>query len=130
MAHTPNPPYIKSGFPMTDCIFCNIANKKIPTHLLYEDELVVAFDDLYPKAPTHKLIIPKQHIATINDIAPGQESLIGHLFTVAQTIAKSLNIAEDGYRVVMNCNQHGGQAVYHIHLHLLGGKQLSWPPGC
>jgi len=115
---------------MTDCIFCNIANKKIPAKLLYEDELVVAFDDLHPQAPIHKLIIPKQHIATINAIEPTQEVIIGRLFTVARQIASELNIADDGYRVVMNCNQHGGQAVYHIHLHLLGGKQLSWPPGC
>ncbi len=115
---------------MSGCIFCDIANKKIPTSFLYEDELVVAFDDLHPRAPIHKLIIPKQHIATINDIQPSQEVVVGHLFTAARTIASTLNIAEDGYRVVMNCNQHGGQAVYHIHLHLLGGKQLSWPPGC
>ncbi len=115
---------------MTDCIFCNIANKKTSTRLLYEDERVVAFDDLHPKAPVHKLIIPKLHIETINNIVPEQEALIGHLFTVARTLSSTLNISENGYRVVMNCNQHGGQAVYHIHLHLLGGKQLSWPPGC
>lgn len=114
---------------MGDCIFCDIANKKTPTNFLYEDELVVAFDDLYPKAPIHKLIIPKQHIETINHIKPDQENLVGHLFSVAKILAKQLLIAEDGYRVVMNCNQHGGQAVYHIHLHLLGGKQLGWPPG-
>ena len=115
---------------MTDCIFCRIAKKETATHLLYEDELVVAFDDLYPKAPIHILIIPKLHIETINNIIPQQESLVGHLFTVASTLASTLNISENGYRVVMNCNQHGGQAVYHIHLHLFGGKQLSWPPGC
>lgn len=115
---------------MSGCIFCDIANKKMTTSFLYEDELVVAFDDLHPRAPIHKLIIPKQHIATINDIQLSQEAVVGHLFTVARTIASTLNIAENGYRVVMNCNQHGGQAVYHIHLHLLGGKQLSWPPGC
>ena len=115
---------------MSRCIFCDIANKKTATCLLYEDEQVVAFDDLHPRAPIHKLIIPKQHIATINDIQPTQETLVGRLFTVAHTLANTLNIAEEGYRVVMNCNQHGGQAVYHIHLHLIGGKQLSWPPGC
>ena len=115
---------------MSGCIFCDIANKKTATSLLYEDELVVVFDDLYPKAPIHKLIIPKQHIETINDVTPKQESLVGHLFTVARLIANQFDIAEEGYRVVMNCNQHGGQAIYHIHLHLFGGKQLSWPPGC
>lgn len=115
---------------MSGCIFCDIASKKITTSLLYEDELVVAFNDLYPKAPIHILIIPKQHISTINDIQLDQENLIGHLFSVAKILANQLNIAEKGYRVVMNCNQHGGQAVYHIHLHFLGGKQLSWPPGC
>lgn len=115
---------------MNGCIFCDIANKKTTACLVYEDEQVVAFDDLHPQAPIHKLIIPKQHIATINDIQPAHEALVGHLFSVARIIAQSLHIAENGYRVVMNCNQHGGQAVYHIHLHFLGGKQLSWPPGC
>lgn len=115
---------------MSSCIFCDIANKKTATRLLYEDEQVVAFDDLYPQAPIHKLIIPKQHIATINAIEFSEENLIGHLFSVAKIIANNLDIAENGYRVVMNCNQHGGQAVYHIHLHFLGGKPLSWPPGC
>lgn len=115
---------------MSSCIFCDIANKKMTTSLLYEDELVVALNDISPKAPIHILIIPKQHISTINDIQHDQENLLGHLFIVAKTLANQLNIAEEGYRVVMNCNQHGGQAVYHIHLHLLGGKQLSWPPGC
>lgn len=115
---------------MINCIFCKIANKEIPSELVYEDELVVAFNDIHPQAPIHILIIPKQHIATINDIQSSQEALVGHLFTVAQTIASTLKIATEGYRVVMNCNQYGGQAVYHIHLHLLGGKQLSWPPGC
>ncbi len=115
---------------MTDCIFCTIANKKIASPLLYEDDYVVAFNDINPQAPIHVLIIPKQHIATINDVSPEQELVVGRLFTAAKIIARKLNIADDGYRVVMNCNKHGGQAVYHIHLHLLGGKQLSWPPGC
>jgi len=115
---------------MTNCIFCKIARKEIPSELVYEDELVVAFNDIHPQAPIHILIIPKHHIPTINDIDESQEALVGRLFLAAKNIAQQLQIAEDGYRVVMNCNQHGGQAVYHIHLHLLAGKQLSWPPGC
>jgi histidine triad (HIT) family protein len=111
---------------MTDCLFCNIANKTLKTDFVYEDEHVVAFNDIHPQAPIHILIIPKQHIATINDIPETDEALVGHLFTVAKIIAENLHIAADGYRVIMNCNQHGGQAVYHIHLHLLGGKPLRW----
>lgn len=114
---------------MSDCIFCKIVNKQIPAKIIYEDEHVIAFDDINPKAPIHKLIIPKQHIETINHIKPEDQELIGRLFTTASVIAKQLDIAESGYRVLMNCNKHGGQEVYHIHLHMIGGKQLSWNPG-
>lgn len=109
---------------MADCIFCNIVNKTMKTELVYEDELVIAFNDIHPKAPIHQLIVPKKHIATINDLSVEDEMLVGRLFIVAAKLAKSKNIAERGYRVLMNCNQEGGQLVYHIHLHLLGGKQL------
>ncbi len=115
---------------MTPCVFCNIANKSIKTDFIYEDEWVLAFNDLFPQAPIHILIIPKCHIATVNDLLPEHEALIGRLYTAARIIAQKKGIDEAGYRLVMNCNQQGGQAVYHIHLHLLGGKQLSWPPGC
>lgn len=114
---------------MSDCIFCKIIEKQIPSNIIYEDDNTIAFDDINPKAPIHKLIIPKLHIETINHIEPKHQLLIGRLFTAASKIAKQLNIADDGYRVLMNCNKHGGQEVYHIHLHLIGGKQLAWSPG-
>lgn len=112
-----------------NCIFCQIAEGQIPTELIYQDEQVVAFNDLHPQAPHHILIIPRKHIATLNDITEEDTELLGHLFQTAKHIAKNLNIAESGYRVVMNCNKGAGQAVYHIHLHLLGGRQMHWPPG-
>ncbi|HVE44333.1 MAG TPA: histidine triad nucleotide-binding protein [Gammaproteobacteria bacterium] len=112
-----------------DCIFCKIANKEIPATIVYEDELVVAFDDMYPKAAHHKVIIPRKHIATLNDLQPTDEALAGHLLRTVATLAKQLGIAEEGYRLVMNCNAGGGQTVFHIHAHLLGGRQMQWPPG-
>lgn len=112
-----------------DCIFCKIANKEIDAKIIYEDDHIVAFDDLYPKAPTHKLIIPRKHIATLNDIKKDDKHLVGSLMFVAQQLAKELNVADNGYRVIMNCNKGGGQEVYHIHLHLLAGRQMQWPPG-
>ncbi len=110
---------------MAECIFCKIAEKKLPANIIYQDELVIAFDDIYPKAEYHKLIIPHKHIATLNDLSIADKTLAGHMLFTAQRIAKELNIAEDGYRVIMNCNKGGGQLVYHIHLHLLGGHSLS-----
>jgi histidine triad (HIT) family protein len=115
---------------MTDCLFCKIVGGDIPANLVYENEFVLAFDDIQPKAPIHKLIIPREHIATANDIAPKHELLVGKMMTAARIIADQTGIAESGYRLVMNCNADGGQEVYHIHLHLIGGKPLSWPPGC
>ena len=112
-----------------DCIFCKIVTQEIPATIIYEDNLVMAFDDLHPQAPVHKLIIPKAHIATVNDLDEGHQLLIGHMVLTAQTLAKELNIAEDGYRLVLNCNPQGGQEVYHIHAHLLGGRTMTWPPG-
>lgn len=111
------------------CLFCKIAAQEIPTKLIYEDEHIVAFHDIAPQAPHHVLIIPRSHIATINDITPENHCLIGDLMGVAKKIAARLNIADSGYRVIMNCNKNGGQAVYHIHFHLLGGRQMDWPPG-
>lgn len=112
-----------------DCLFCKIAEHAIPSNIVYEDDLVLAFDDIAPQAPIHKLIIPKQHITTMNDLTTEHNLLLGHMLQVSRNLAAELEIAEDGYRVVMNCNSGGGQAVYHIHLHLLGGRQMQWPPG-
>ncbi len=114
---------------MSDCLFCKILNGDIPSKIAYEDDLVIAFDDIHPQAPTHKLIIPREHIETVNDLIPPHNQLIGHMVYVAKQLAKDLEIDENGYRILMNCNRHGGQAVYHIHLHLLGGRQMHWPPG-
>lgn len=110
-----------------DCIFCKIVNKEIPATIRYEDDDILVFDDINPKAPIHLLVIPKKHIPTLNDIEGDDILLTGKLMEVAKNTAKDLEIDERGYRVVMNCNKEGGQLVYHIHLHLLGGKQLIWP---
>jgi histidine triad (HIT) family protein len=114
---------------MSDCLFCQIVKGDIPAERVYEDEDIIAFNDISPQAPTHVLIIPKAHIATMNDLTDEHAALYGRLALTAQHIAKDLGLADDGYRVVMNCNKHGGQEVYHIHLHLLAGRQLTWPPG-
>ena len=112
---------------MSQCLFCQIVNKTITVDILYEDDQVLAFSDVSPQAPVHFLVIPKQHIATINEANDAQ--LIGQLPLVASQIAKEKGIADDGYRLVMNCHKDGGQTVYHIHLHCLAGRQLTWPPG-
>ena len=109
-----------------DCIFCKIINKEIPADLVYEDDHCIIINDIAPKAPVHLLIIPKKHIATTNDLTTEDQSLIGHLMLAATRAAKKLNIDESGYRMIYNCNRDGGQEVYHIHCHLLGGKQLSF----
>ena len=114
---------------MTDTIFSKIIKREIPADILYEDDEVLAFRDVSPKAPTHFLVIPKLEIPTINDIQPSQAELIGKMVLTAQQLAKHEGIAEQGYRLVMNCNEDGGQTVFHIHLHVLGGRGLSWPPG-
>ena len=111
-----------------DCLFCKIIQGEIPADIVYEDDLCLAFRDINPQAPVHLLIIPKKPIATINDIASSDRELVGHLFLTAGNIARDMGFDEDGYRVVMNCNEAGGQTVYHIHLHLLAGKSLGWPP--
>ena len=114
---------------MSDCLFCKIAAGEIPTEKVYEDDDVIAFNDINPQAPTHVLVIPRSHIATTNDIAPEDEAVVGKLFTVAAKIAKDRGIDASGYRSVMNCNADSGQLVFHIHLHVLGGRKMSWPPG-
>lgn len=113
---------------MPETIFTKIINKEIPADILYEDELALAFSDINPQAPLHFLVIPKKPIATINDIKSEDKAVVGHLYWVAAQIAKEKGFAEDGYRAVMNCNEHGGQTVYHIHLHVLAGKAMGWPP--
>lgn len=112
-----------------DCIFCRLAAKEINAKVEYEDSELLAFHDVNPQAPTHLLIIPKQHIATINDVDASNEGLLGKMILCAKELAQKLSIAEDGYRMVLNVNQKGGQEVFHIHLHVLGGRQMKWPPG-
>ena len=112
-----------------DCLFCKIINGEIPSEKVYEDEYVYAFNDISPTAPLHVLIIPKKHISTINDIEDKDAELIGKIFLAAKKIAKEKGVAEDGYRVVTNCNKNAGQTVFHIHYHLIGGRELGWPAG-
>jgi histidine triad (HIT) family protein len=112
-----------------DCLFCKIVEKSIPAKLIYEDPSILAFDDIRPAMPIHKLIIPKRHIASLAEAKAEDAELLGRLQLVAQKLAHELAVTESGYRVVMNINQHGGQTVYHIHLHLLAGRQMTWPPG-
>lgn len=109
-------------------IFTKIIEKEIPADILFEDERVLAFKDINPQAPFHFLVIPKKQIATINDISAQDEALVGYMHIVAAQIAKDLGVAKSGFRTVMNCNEDGGQTVYHIHLHVLAGKPLGWPP--
>lgn len=113
----------------SDCIFCRIAAGEIPAKLVREDENVVAFRDIDPKAPTHVVVIPRRHIASVNDLEPGDAALLGEIFLAAKEIAREEGIAASGYRLVMNAGRDGGQSVDHIHLHLLGGRRHSWPPG-
>lgn len=112
-----------------DCIFCKIAQGEIPSKIVYQDEKLVAFRDISPQAPTHILIIPVRHMATIKELTPPDRELIGDMVLLGNKLAAAEGLAEEGYRLVMNCGQHGGQTAYHIHLHLLGGRQMHWPPG-
>jgi histidine triad (HIT) family protein len=114
---------------MTDCIFCKIAAKKVPSKIVFEDERVVAFEDVNPQAPVHVLVIPRKHIATTLQMAEEDRELIGRMLETANEIARQKNIAGRGFRLVMNTNPEAGQTVYHIHLHLLGGRAMHWPPG-
>lgn len=112
-----------------DCIFCKIVNKDIPATIVYEDDRCVAFEDLNPQAPVHVLVVPKKHISTSLDIKEEDNLLIGHMQQVANRVATDKQIATRGFRTVVNCNSDGGQSVYHIHMHVLGGRSMSWPPG-
>lgn len=113
---------------MNETIFDKIIRKEIPAEIIYEDELALAFSDINPQAPVHFLVIPKKQIPTINDIQVEDKALIGHLYWVAAQITAKMGVAEQGFRTVMNCNEYGGQTVYHIHLHVLAGKPMGWPP--
>ena len=112
-----------------DCLFCRIVRGEIPADRVAEGESWIAFRDIQPQAPVHVLFIPKRPVATLNDLAPGDEAVVGRLALAAAAYARREGFAEDGYRVVMNCNRDGGQSVFHIHLHLLAGRAMQWPPG-
>ena len=112
-----------------DCIFCKIANKEIPSKIVYEDNDVIAFHDVNPEAPVHILVIPKKHISSLNAATAEDEQLLGKILLTIQNIAKEQGIAEAGYRVVNNCGELGGQTVHHLHFHLLGGREMLWPAG-
>jgi len=111
-----------------DCLFCKILAGEIPADVVYESDTAIAFRDINPQAPTHVLVIPRKHIATINHIDQEDQAVVGSLYTAAREIAASEGIAEHGYRAVMNCNEAAGQTVFHIHLHVLGGREMGWPP--
>jgi len=112
---------------MSDCLFCKMVSGEIKPDVVYEDDKVLAFRDIHPQAPLHVLIIPKQHIANLNDLE--DKALAGHLLQTSALLAKQQGYADSGYRSILNCNNDGGQTVYHLHLHLLAGRQLTWPPG-
>ena len=114
---------------MSDCIFCKIASGEIPSEFLYEDDVCVAFRDIEPQAPFHVLIIPKEHIESALYIDDNNSSVVGHIFKVASMIAKKEGIDKNGFRLVNNCGQDGGQTVMHLHFHMLAGRSLQWPPG-
>ena len=115
--------------PRMSCLFCDIAQKKRPSTAVFEDDTIYAFRDTRPQAPTHILIVPRKHIATLNDLSDTDAALVGKIVLVARDLAAQEGIAEDGYRLVWNCNAMSGQTIYHIHLHLMGGRALRWPPG-
>lgn len=112
-----------------DCIFCKIASGKIPARVVYQDDQVLAFEDLAPQAPTHVLIIPKRHISTVLEVQESDRELIGHMLMTAAKVARDRGFAANGFRTVLNCNADGGQTVFHLHMHVLGGRAMNWPPG-
>ena len=114
---------------MSDCLFCKILDGEIPCDRVYENDQVIAFRDVNPQAPTHILVIPRKHISTVNDLTADDKNIVGEMLLAAQAVAKQEGIEESGYRLVMNCNEGAGQTVFHIHLHILGGRRMHWPPG-
>jgi histidine triad (HIT) family protein len=111
------------------CIFCKIANNEIPAAIVYSSDDVIAFRDLHPKAPLHVLIIPRRHIPSVNDVGDDDAAVLGQLFIAARAVAEAEGVAKSGYRLVMNTGSHAGQTVDHIHLHILAGRPMTWPPG-
>ena len=114
---------------MADCLFCKIVAGQIPANIVFQDDHVVAFKDITPRAPTHVLIVPRRHIASLNDLGAGDDGPVGEMVRAAATIARAEGLSDRGYRTVFNCNADAGQTVFHIHLHLLGGRTMAWPPG-
>ena len=114
---------------MTHCAFCKIVAGETPAATVYDDDQVLAFRDIQPEAPIHIIIIPKRHIATLNDLTPADAELIGRMHLAARQVALDLGVAESGYRTLINCNRDAGQYVFHVHMHLLAGRYLGWPPG-
>ena len=114
---------------MADCLFCKIINREIPASIVYEDDAVVAFNDINPQGPTHVLVVPKRHIESLNELQPGDDQIVGELIRRAAAIAKERGVSAGGFRTVFNTNGDGGQTVFHIHVHLLGGRRMQWPPG-
>jgi len=112
---------------MESCLFCRIAAKELPAKVAYEDDLVVAFHDIGPQAPVHVLIVPRKHIATLNDVTVEDSALVAHMLQVAPKLAKQFGVDQTGYRTVFNVNAEAGQTVFHLHLHVIGGRRLSWP---
>ena len=112
-----------------DCLFCKISNGSVPATIVYQDDRIVAFNDISPQAPTHILVIPRAHIATLNDLTDGNDNIVGEMVRRAALLAGELGHAENGYRTLLNCNADAGQTVFHIHLHLLAGRRMNWPPG-
>jgi histidine triad (HIT) family protein len=111
------------------CLFCDIASGKIPSRQVHDDSLCVAFEDIHPQAPTHLLVVPREHLATLGDADERHEAALGHVLRVAGDLARARGLASDGYRVVVNCGEGAGQSVFHLHVHLLGGRRFGWPPG-
>ena len=114
---------------MADCLFCKIIKREVPASIVYEDDRVLAFNDINLQAPTHVLVIPKRHIESLNELAPGDDAIVGELVRRAAAIAKERGISAGGFRTVFNTNRDAGQTVFHVHLHLLGGRPMHWPPG-
>jgi len=114
---------------VADCIFCKIVSKEIPSKVVYEDEQVLVFHDINPQAPTHLLVIPKEHIQSASHVTEEHKELLGQIFIVIKNVTEKLGLDKDGYRVVNNCGKLGGQQVDHLHFHILGGRQMLWPPG-
>lgn len=114
---------------MEKCIFCKVVDKKVPARIIVEDDLAVAFEDANPQAPIHVLVIPKMHISSLNEVTALERDVMGHLMLMAAKVAEIKSVHQSGYRLVINTNAQAGQTVFHVHFHVLGGRQMAWPPG-